>query len=435
MTILSPDCELIADYATKGSEAAFRALVARHVGLVFATALRQVGDAGIAEEITQNVFVALARKSPRLGGFETLAGWLHRAAILESKARIRSELRRKRREELAAETASVQREGESPLAPLIPLLDEALLNLRDGDRLALVLRFLEDRNLREVGTALGVDEDAARKRVSRALDRLAEFFRKRGFVTPGVALFADAVKAAPAGLAVSAANAGIGAGGAVSGWGLALFHLMALTKTQTAVVCALIAAAPVAWEWHAQARVTRQYSETISNLELSQKQASDLEAELERTRKAIQQGEADILNSQARLALVDAKRSGKVPRSTYQWDDRSPYARLSKQLVKQLRLDGMARKGRLTEQMKDALQTTDFEVNQLEAALDHFASSFEEALLEERRRGESATKEQQNLRVQAWDEKFKRLRAGLFDQIDAILDAERAEILKKALSH
>src|SRR2546430_8722197 len=215
MTPVSPDRELVTAYAARGSETAFRALVTRHVHLVYATALRQVGDAGLAEEITQNVFTALARKAPRLAGIETLAGWLHRTSILEAKARIRSELRRDRREEMAAEAAALEREGTSPLEALVPLLDEGLLNLRAGDRLALVLRFLEERSLRDVGLALGVDEDAARKRVSRALDRLAGFFRRRGFtVSAGAgcaALLASTTQAAPAALMASAANAGLAA--------------------------------------------------------------------------------------------------------------------------------------------------------------------------------------------------------------------------------
>src|SRR3954454_407095 len=114
MTEVSADCQLVSAYATQGSEAAFRALVQRHVDLVYATAVRQVGDTELAEEITQNVFVALASKAPRLGGIQTLAGWLHRTTVLESKSRIRSELRRRRREEVAAELGELQREGASP---------------------------------------------------------------------------------------------------------------------------------------------------------------------------------------------------------------------------------------------------------------------------------------------------------------------------------
>ena len=101
-TTTTPDRDLVRSYASEGSETAFRALVGRHVDLVFATALRQVGDTGLAEEITQNVFVHLARKAPALAGHETIAGWLHRSAILESKARFRAEMRRRRREEIAA---------------------------------------------------------------------------------------------------------------------------------------------------------------------------------------------------------------------------------------------------------------------------------------------------------------------------------------------
>src|SRR6266699_223658 len=151
MMSVSTDCELVTAYTARGSENAFHALVTRHVNLVYATALRHVGDTALAEEITQNVFIALARNAPRLAGIQTLAGWLHRSAILEAKARVRAELRRGRREEMAAEAAALQREGTSPLDALVPLLDEGLLNLRDGDRLALVLRFLEERSRRGVG--------------------------------------------------------------------------------------------------------------------------------------------------------------------------------------------------------------------------------------------------------------------------------------------
>src|SRR3569833_419986 len=196
MSAQSHDGDLALSFAREGSEFAFRSLVVRHVDLVFATALRQTGDHGVAEEITQNVFIALARKAPRLAGHETLAGWLHRTAVLESRARVRSEVRRRHREHTAAELAALRNEGSSPLAAAVPFLDEALLHLGGPDRLALISRFFEERSLREVGDQLGLKEDAARKRVSRALDRLAVFLRKRGFAVPqgggAAALFAPA---------------------------------------------------------------------------------------------------------------------------------------------------------------------------------------------------------------------------------------------------
>ena len=100
----------------------------------------------------------MARKAPLLAGLETLAGWPHRATVLEAKARVRSELRRREREQAAFELTTLAHEGASPLAALVPLLDEALLNLGESDRLALVLRFLEERSLREVGASMGVAE-------------------------------------------------------------------------------------------------------------------------------------------------------------------------------------------------------------------------------------------------------------------------------------
>ena len=318
MMPVSTDCELVAAYAARGSENAFRALVTRHVNLVYATALRQVGDAALAEEITQNVFIALARKAPRLAGIQTLAGWLHRSAILEAKARVRAELRRGRREEMAAEAAALQREGTSPLEALVPLLDEGLLNLRDGDRLALVLRFLEERSLREVGAALGVDEDAARKRVSRALDRLAGFFRRRGFAVPpgmgAAVLLANSATAVPAGLAASATNAGLAASGAVTGLNLALLKLMALTNTETAVICAIVAAAPLTWQWHASARAARQQAELNAQIAAGQRGATGLEAQVQRVRAALFRAQSDTSNSVARLAALNAQRAARSPR-------------------------------------------------------------------------------------------------------------------------
>src|SRR2546428_9701637 len=115
MPVEQPDRLPVAAYARRGSETGFRALVTRHVHLVYATALRQVGDAGLAEEITQNVFIVLARKAPRLAGSRTLAGWLHRTAILETKAPVRSELRPGRRAGTAPQCAPLQRQGTSPL--------------------------------------------------------------------------------------------------------------------------------------------------------------------------------------------------------------------------------------------------------------------------------------------------------------------------------
>ena len=446
MTPVSPDRELVTAYAARGSETAFRALVTRHVHLVYATALRQVGDAGLAEEITQNVFIALARKAPRLAGIETLAGWLHRTAVLEAKARIRAELRRKRREQTAVEITLLQRDGASPLDALVPLLDEGLLDLGDGDRLALVLRFLEERSLRDVGAALGVDEDAARKRVSRALDRLAGFFRQRGFAVPTgagcVALLASTTQAAPAVLAASAANAGLAAGGATSGFNLVLFKLMALTKTQTTVLCAIVATAPLAWQWHANARVARQVDDATAQIKSASRNATEPEAQLQRTRDALLRAQAGNSNSVARLAALNAQRDGQAPRPVYRWDDSSPLARVPKKFLEQLDVPATAnRRGQLSEQIREVLQMTDNEAQQTQSAIDHFLSDYHAAQAQQMRRAESTEEDLHGHRpeetrvfeVPEVNAQLREYRQTLFGELEASLGSERFQLFREAL--
>jgi uncharacterized protein (TIGR03435 family) len=231
-TMSEPDNSLIAEFNARRSEDAFAALVRQHVNLVFATALRQVGDAGAAEEITQNVFVALAQAAGKLGSHPTIAGWLHQTTLNKSREWLRSELRRRKREQAAVNLDLARAEGDSVWSPLVPLLDEALLELREPDRQAVILHYLEGRTFQEVGSALGVGEDAARKRVNRCLDELTDFFRRRGFATPplasGAPVFALLSHAAPAGLTASATTAG-----------LAAAHSTASTSTLTLIKGAL----------------------------------------------------------------------------------------------------------------------------------------------------------------------------------------------------
>ncbi|MFZ0827661.1 MAG: TIGR03435 family protein [Verrucomicrobiia bacterium] len=239
-----PDHQLIAEFNARRSEEAFAALVRQHVNLVFATALRQVGDAGAAEEITQNVFVALALAAGKLGSHPTIAGWLHQTALNKSREWLRSELRRRRREQVAVNLDLARAEGDSVWSPLVPLLDEALLELREPDRLAVILHFMEGQTFHEVGSALGIGEDTARKRVNRCLGQLTHFFRRRGFATPallaGSPLFTLSSHAAPAGLAASATTAGLAAAHSAATLTLTLIKgalkIMAWTKAKTAIV-------------------------------------------------------------------------------------------------------------------------------------------------------------------------------------------------------
>ena len=167
MDELRTDRELLREYAAKGAEGAFQVLVERHVDLVFATAMRGVKDEGAAREITQNVFIALARKAGWLSGEISLTGWLHRSARLEARRWWRGELRRQRREQTAVELGTVMKEEDSLLACLAGELDEGLLELREADRQALTLRYFEGRTHREIGLLLGAREDAVRMRIEQ----------------------------------------------------------------------------------------------------------------------------------------------------------------------------------------------------------------------------------------------------------------------------
>lgn len=444
MTSPGADNELIADYVAKGSDTAFRTLVNRHVNLVYATALRQTGNAGAAEEITQSVFLVLAQKAPRLAGMETLAGWLHRSAILESKARVRADLRRVRREEAAAEIASLQREGTSPSEALIPLVDEALLQLRESDRLALMLRFWEERNLREVGAVLGIEEDAARKRVARALDRLSEFFRKRGFAGAGSAgcaalMTETATGIAPAALAVSATNAGLAAG-STGGIHLAWFKLMAITKTQTAVVCTLLAAIPLGLQWQANARVARQEADAPAQLVLTRENAEQLEAQLERIRTELVQARRNALDAETRLAITTVQ-PGTV-RKAYRWDDNSPLVRVPKQVLREFDITATVNQnGTLSRAIKEALQMTEAEAQQTQAIVDKFLATYNSARTQTMRPVEATERElrgrdSETVRVlEAPEIPFYEMRQTFFAELEDTLGLERAEGFRFALQH
>jgi RNA polymerase sigma factor (sigma-70 family) len=244
------DMELVRLYAANQSETAFAALVARYLNLVYSVALRRGASPELAEEVAQTVFVILARNAGSLGPKTILSGWLYRTACFVSAAALKRELRRHRREQEAQiEMNACPNEPDSQWERLAPLLDEAMLHLRERDRNALVLRFFQNKSMREVGLALGVEERAAQKRVARSLERLRGFFAARG-VASTTAMLSDvirahSVQAAPPALAksITAAAVSMGAGG--SGSTLTLIKgalkIMAWTKAKTAVVVGVAA--------------------------------------------------------------------------------------------------------------------------------------------------------------------------------------------------
>jgi uncharacterized protein (TIGR03435 family) len=240
----SDDIALLKEYAESASEASFTALVERHINLVYSAALRSVGNAHAAQEIAQAVFIILTRKAKSLGGKTVLSGWLYQTARLTAANYSRTEIRRQHREQ-EAYMQSILNEPESEAwRQIAPLLDDAMGRLGAKDRDAIVLRFFENKNLREVGLALGASEDAAKMRVNRALEKLRKIFTKRG-VTHSAAIIAGAVsansvQAAPAALAKTISAIAVAKGAAASASTLTLIKgalkIMAWTKAKTAVV-------------------------------------------------------------------------------------------------------------------------------------------------------------------------------------------------------
>ena len=203
------DRALLRQFATENSEAAFATLVARHIGLVHSAALRQTGDPHAAEEITQAVFIILARKAGSLGGKVVLPGWLYHTARLTAANYLRTEIRRARREQ-EAHMNSLDNEtpaDDETWQQIAPLLDTAMGGLNEADRNAIVLRFFENKSMGEIAAALDAPEATVRKRVTRAVERLRKFFTQRGVTLTAAAIAgavsANSVQAAPVGLAAT----------------------------------------------------------------------------------------------------------------------------------------------------------------------------------------------------------------------------------------
>jgi RNA polymerase sigma factor (sigma-70 family) len=256
------DQELLQRFARDRAQDAFTELVKRHVNLVYSAALRQVRSPQLAEEVAQSVFADLARVADKLGSgtgdspVESLTPWLFAVTRRTAVDVIRKESRRQLREQIAVEMNQMNAPNqlphfakcgtESAWPDIEPLLDEAVAALDEPDRAAVLLRYFENQSLRAVGQQLGVSDDAAQKRVSRAVERLREFFAKRGVtVSAGglvVVISANAVQAAPVGLAVTISAAALaGTAATTSTLIAATTKTIAMTTLQKTLVTATVA--------------------------------------------------------------------------------------------------------------------------------------------------------------------------------------------------
>jgi len=233
---MTSDLDLLGRYARQNSQDAFAEIVRRHLNLVYFAARRQVRSPQLAEEIAQSVFADLARGAGKLRPDTILTAWLYAVTRRTAIDAIRKESRRQLREQIAVEMTNMNATS-ADWTQIEPLLDDAMAALDETDRSAILLRYFENKNLREVGEALGASEDAAQKRVSRAVERLREFFSKRN-VTIGasglaVLISANAVQSAPIGLAATILTATLATTQTI---GMTMIHKILITGLAAAAV-------------------------------------------------------------------------------------------------------------------------------------------------------------------------------------------------------
>jgi RNA polymerase sigma factor (sigma-70 family) len=271
VNMTAQDHDWLRQFTREQSQDAFTALVNRHLNLVYSAALRQVRSPQLAEEVSQSVFTQLACQAAKLNPDTVLTAWLYQVTRHAATDVVRREARRQAREQIAVQMSDMN-DTTAAWAHVEPLLDEAMHSLDDTDRTAILLRYFENKSLREVGEALGASEDAAQKRVSRAVERLREFFSKRKVTvgTSGLAALvsANAIQAAPAGLAGSVAPGALATSTALAASAaVAITKTIAMTTLQKTIIAAVLTGAVATGVYQ-----THQVSVLRSELQSLQKQ-------------------------------------------------------------------------------------------------------------------------------------------------------------------
>ena len=309
---MTSDLELLEAYAREESEESFAALVNRHLNLVYSAALRQVRSPQLAEEVAQSVFTDLSRNAAKLKPDTILTAWLYQVTRRTAIDVVRREARRQLREQIATEmntlnTDTLSRQSGTPAdewSQVEPMLDDAMATLDAADRTAVLLRYFENKSLREVGAALGTSDDAAQKRVSRAVERLREFLVKRGLTVGAgglvVVLAANAVQAAPIGLAATMAPAAALAGATIATSATATaVKTIAMTTLQKAIITATLVAAVGTGVY--EARQVSQLGEQVQALHQQQAPLTEQIQQMQRERDDATNRLASLANEITRM--------------------------------------------------------------------------------------------------------------------------------------
>jgi RNA polymerase sigma factor (sigma-70 family) len=300
------DLDLLGQFSREQSKDAFATLVGRHMNLVYSAALRQVRSPQLAEEVSQTVFTNLARNAAKLAPDTILSAWLYQVTRHAAIDVIRSEARRQAREQISIQMSELN-ETSAGWTQIEPLLDEAMQSLDPMDRTALLLRYFENKSLREVGEALGASEDAAQKRVQRAIERLREFFFQRKVTVGATGLVAvisaHAIQAAPSGLAAVVATGAVVASASTStSAAVTITKAIAMTTLQKTLIVAVLAGAIGSGIY--QARVASKLRDQVQTL----KQEQEHEAELNRNAREMALNRDRATNAIAALAGEEAAR-------------------------------------------------------------------------------------------------------------------------------
>jgi len=323
---MTDDGQLLRQYLETQSEAAFAELVKRHLNLVYFAALRRLGgDAHAAADVAQEVFIILARKAWKLCGHPSLTGWLYSTVNYQVSALVRTGRRRQIREqkfqtlqEVSSTTESLANEE-----TLRPVLDEAILQLNQDDREALLLRYFEGCPFAELGSKLGLSEAAAQKRVERAQEKLRKLLGQQGFTSASAALAAtmasESLLAAPNGLTATIASTAAASIGPTSSLTLAFIQIMSTTKLTLGAIGLLALAALLgttavgvaALQFHEAERQKEMLVNGRAEFAADQARLHQLHQEANNAEKGVLNLKKAVARASSRLAQVSRSASGR----------------------------------------------------------------------------------------------------------------------------